>query len=109
MAKNLVLGPILAPLAQIRAAKFFLKKSLASSVYRYHGHMVRYHHAQYRKKTHDQILKKISDGRTDGQNVKQEEPKVQYEFICWTRYGLIEFIYIMTAVSTLDKTMVNSR
>ena len=51
MAKNLVSGLILAHLAQIRAANFlfFFFKNLASSVTRY------------------PILRKLSDGQTDGQ------------------------------------------
>ena len=38
MAKNLVLGLILANLAQIRSAKFFIK-NLAPSATRYHGEL----------------------------------------------------------------------
>ena len=28
--------------------------------------MISYHHVQYQKKTNDLILRKLSDGRTDG-------------------------------------------
>ena len=40
MAKNLVLGPIFAQLAQIRPAIFFFFKLLALSVTRYHGQLL---------------------------------------------------------------------
>ena len=68
MAKNLVLGLILAHLTHIRAAKiFFFKIWLPQSL----EIMVSYHHLQYQKKNNDQILRKPSDGRkdkrTDGQ------------------------------------------
>ena len=65
MAKKLVLGLILPHLAQIGAANFiffspkiWLRQSLDL--------MVRYHHVQYQKKINDPILRKLSDGRTDG-------------------------------------------
>ena len=37
MARNLVSGPILAQMTQIRAVNFVFFKNLASSVIRYHG------------------------------------------------------------------------
>ena len=63
MAKNLVSDLILAHLAQIRTNNFFFK-NLALSISIHH---TSYHHVQYQKKTNDPILKKFSDGRTDGQ------------------------------------------
>ena len=63
MAKNLVSDLILARLAQIRAANFFFKK-LALSVTRYHGQLSS---CTISENTNDPILRKISDGRTDGQ------------------------------------------
>ena len=61
MAKNLVLGPILAHLAQIWAPNFFFK-NLASSVTRYHGQLSS---CTISEKTNDPILRKLSDGQTD--------------------------------------------
>ena len=63
MEKNLVSGSILAHFAQIQAAKFFFK-NLASSVTRYHGQLSS---CTISEKTNDPILRKLSDGRTDGQ------------------------------------------
>ena len=64
MAKNLVFGLILAHLVQIRAAEFFFPKIWLRHLL---DVMVRYHHLQYQKKTNDPILRKLSHGRTDGQ------------------------------------------
>ena len=50
-------------LAQIRTNNFFFFKNLASSVTRYHGQSS----STISEKTNDSILKKFSDGRTDGQ------------------------------------------
>ena len=61
MAKNLVLGPILAHLAQIWAPNFFFK-NLAASVTRYHGQLSS---CTISEKTNDPILRKLSDGQTD--------------------------------------------
>ena len=64
IAKNLVLGPILAYLAQISATKFFFKKNLAPSVTRYQGQLSS---CTISEKTNDLILGKLSGGWTDGQ------------------------------------------
>ena len=69
MAKNLVLGLILAHLVQIRAAEFFFPKIWLRHLL---DVMVRYHHLQYQKKTNDPILRKLSHGRTDGQTDKSD-------------------------------------
>ena len=69
MTKNLVLGLILAHLAQIQAANFFLK-NLALPVARYHGQLSS---CTILEKTKDPILRKLSDGRTDGQRDVQTE------------------------------------
>ena len=61
MAKNLVSGPIL---TQIRTAFFFPQKNLAPSVTRYHGQRSS---CTISEKTNDPILRRLSDGRTDGQ------------------------------------------
>ena len=61
MIKKLVLDPILAHLAQIRAAKFFFK-NLALSVTRYHGQLSS---CTISDKKNDPILRKLSDGWTD--------------------------------------------
>ena len=58
---NLVLGPILVPLAQIWATKFFFE-NLASSVTRCYGQLSS---CTLLEKTNDPILRKLSDGRTD--------------------------------------------
>ena len=63
MATNLVSGPILAHLAQIRAAKFFFK-NLASSVTTYHSQLSP---CTISEKTNDPISRKFCDARTDGQ------------------------------------------
>ena len=57
MAKNLVLGLILAHLPQIWAAFFFFSQKIW--LHQSLDVMVSYHHVQYQKKR--------SDGRTDGQ------------------------------------------
>ena len=54
--------PDLGPLSQIRAAKYFFLKNLASSVTRYYGQLSS---CKTSEKTNDPILKKLSDGRTD--------------------------------------------
>ena len=69
MAKNLVLGPILAHLAQIQAAKLFPKIWLRQSL----DIMVSYHHVQYQKKTNDPILRKLSDGGTDRRKTDESD------------------------------------
>ena len=61
-------GPNYARLAQILAAKLFFK-NLALSVTRYHGQLSS---CTISKKTNDPILRKISDGRTDGQKDERE-------------------------------------
>ena len=80
MAKKLSLGPNLSPFwlkfgPQIWSIWFFLKfgpkfgffffffKNLASSVSRYHGQLSS---CTISEKTNDPILRKISDGQTDG-------------------------------------------
>ena len=60
-AKNLVLGLILAHLAQTWATNFFFK-NLTPSVTRYHGQLSS---CTISEKTNDPILRKLSDGRTD--------------------------------------------
>ena len=65
MAKNLVLGPILAHLAQFWAAKFFYFKNLALSVTRYYVQLSSCTIST--KKTNYPTLRKLSDGPTDGQ------------------------------------------
>ena len=62
MAKNQVLYLILAHLAQIWADNFFFK-NLAPSVTRCH---VQLSSCTISGKTNDPILRKLSDGRTDG-------------------------------------------
>ena len=64
MAKNLVSGPIFAPLAQIRATKIFFFKNLAPSFTRNHGQLSS---CTISEKNNDPILKKVSDRRTDEQ------------------------------------------
>ena len=67
MAKNLVLNPILAHLAQIQATNFYFE-NLALSVTRYYGQLSS---CTISEKTKNLILTKLSDGwmhrRTDGQ------------------------------------------
>ena len=63
MAKSLVLGSILAHLAQTWDAKFFFK-NLASSVTRYHSQVSS---CTISEKTIDPILRKLSDGWADRQ------------------------------------------
>ena len=63
MAKNLVLGLILAHLALIPAANFFFK-NLALPVTKCHGQLSS---CTISEKTNDPILRKLSDGQTDGQ------------------------------------------
>ena len=62
MAKNLVLGLILAHLDQIRAVKMFFK-ILAPSVTICHGQLSS---CAISEKTNDPILRKLSNGRTGG-------------------------------------------
>ena len=38
--------------------------------------MVSYHHGQYQKKTNDQILRKLSDGRTDKRGYTDRQTRV---------------------------------
>ena len=64
MAKDLISGLILAHLAKIWVTIFFFFSKIWLSLSL--GIMVSYHHVQYQKKTNDPILKKISDGWTDG-------------------------------------------
>ena len=66
MTKNLLLGPILAHLAQIRAAKF-LKKNLAFSITRYYGQLSS---CTISEKTHDPILR--TDGQVDGRTDERD-------------------------------------
>ena len=62
MAKKLVLGPILAHLAQIWAANFFFQKSGCQLL----DVMVIYHHVQYQNKLIIQSWENlVMDGRTD--------------------------------------------
>ena len=63
MAKNLVSRPILAYLGRIRATNFFFK-NLALSVARYHSQLSS---CTISGKTNDPILRKPSDGGTNGQ------------------------------------------
>ena len=64
--KNLVLGPILTHLAQIRGTKFFFSKTwLRKSL----DIMVSYHHVQYQW---DGQTDRQMDRRTDGQTVKSD-------------------------------------
>ena len=66
MAKNLLLGAILAHLAQIQDANFFFSSSKIW-LHQLLDIKVSYHHVQYQKKTNDPVLRKPSDRRTDGQ------------------------------------------
>ena len=61
MAKKLVLGPILAHLAQIQAAIFFFK-NLTLPVTRHHGQLSS---CKISAKAKDPILKRLSDRQTD--------------------------------------------
>ena len=61
MAKNLVLGQILAHIFQIRSGKFY--KNLASPVSRYQGQLSS---CTISEKSNNPILRKFSDGQTDG-------------------------------------------
>ena len=63
MAKNLALGPILAHLAQIQVIKFFCFKNMALPVTRCHGQLSS---CRISVKTNEPILRKLSDGGTDG-------------------------------------------
>ena len=73
MAKNLVLGLILAHFARIQAAKIFSKIWLRQSL----DVMVSYHHGQYQKKTKDSILRKLCEERTDGETDRQIERRAR--------------------------------
>ena len=69
MAKNLVPGPVLTHLAQIRAVNFFFKY-LALSVTRYHGQL------SWSTISESNLMMQswenlVTDGRTDGQADKQ--------------------------------------
>ena len=70
MAKKLVSGPILAPLAQIRATKIFFFKNLAPSFTRNHGQLSS---CTISEKKNDPILKKVSDRRTDERTDEQTD------------------------------------
>ena len=63
MVKNLISGPILATLTQIRATNFFFN-NLACSVTRYHGQLSS---CTISEKANDTILRKLSDRETEGQ------------------------------------------
>ena len=63
MAKTLILSPILSIILAFLPQFFFSKNWLCQSL----DIMVSYHQVQYQKKTNDRILKKVSDGRIDGQ------------------------------------------
>ena len=65
MAKNLVSEPVEAHLTQIREAKYiYFFKNLAPSATRYHGHLSS---CTISEKSNDPILRKLSDGQTNGQ------------------------------------------
>ena len=67
MAKNLVLGPILAHLTQIRATTFFFSKKFG-----FVSHQILWS-AVIMGKTNDTVLRKLqTDGRTDGQTDKSD-------------------------------------
>ena len=68
MTKNLVLDLVLAHLAQIRAASFFVK-NLALSVTRCHGQLSS---CTISEKTSDPILRKLSDRQRDQQTDGQQ-------------------------------------
>ena len=68
MTKNLVSSLTLAHLAQTPAANFF-SKYLASSVTRYHGQLSS---CTISETTNDTILRKLSEGRTNGRTEKRE-------------------------------------
>ena len=63
LEKKLILRIILARCAQSRATNFFFFKNLALPVTRYHGQLSS---CTISEKTNDSILRKFSDGRTDG-------------------------------------------
>ena len=67
MTKKLVSSPILAYFPQIRTAIFFLIWLCHSLEI-----IVSYRHVQCKKKLNDPILRKLSDGRTDGQTDKSD-------------------------------------
>ena len=83
MAKNLVLVPILAPLAQIWPAKFFFK-NLAPRVTRCYGQLSS---CTISEKINDPISRKLSDGWTDiwtrviSQDALRLTSSVQHEII----------------------------
>ena len=70
MAKKQILGPILVCLTQIRAVDFFFFKNLALSANRYHGQLSS---CTISEKTNELILRKFSDGRTEGQTDRQTD------------------------------------
>ena len=63
MANNVVLGPILIHLSRIRTARLFFK-NMAPSVTRYYGQLLS---CTISEKNNDPILRKLSEGWTDGQ------------------------------------------
>ena len=67
MAKDLVSGPISASLAQIGAVSFFLNPALP--VTRYHGQLSS---CTTSEKINEPILRKVSDGRRDGETDERE-------------------------------------
>ena len=69
MAKNLVLGSILAHLVKIPAAKFFFLENPTPSFARYNGQLSSYITSE---KTNDWILRKPSDERRDGQRTDRQ-------------------------------------
>ena len=69
MVKNLISGPILATLTQIRAINFFFN-NLAWSVTRYHGQLSS---CTISEKANDSVLRNVSDGRTAGQTDGQTD------------------------------------
>ena len=71
MMKNLHFGPDLGPNSGCHFFLFilFLKKNLASSVTIYDGQLPS---CKMSEKTNDPVLRKFSDGRTDGQTEGRE-------------------------------------
>ena len=63
MANNVALGPILIHLSRIRAARLFFK-NMAPSVTRYYSQLLS---CTISEKNNDPILRKLSEGWTDGQ------------------------------------------
>ena len=69
MAKNLILGLIYLSWSQTWVAKFFFK-NLATSVTRFYGQLSS---CIISEKTNDRILRKFSDGRTNGRVNRQPD------------------------------------